>query len=339
MMRLAAVAGVVVVVIVAAACGSDTDPSGTPAPNGSAATPRPSPIAIQVDSCMDTIGVYTVHVPPGWWTNPEYIDNDAFGFVSSCRFFAPAEFDPMSGDRSAPVPSDVAISVSFIELCLGYVSDVLDERLTTVDGYPARAEELGSLAVPTEPTSYQYVVTLTDDEDSECSRQAVWARTDRSAPGGYPENKAALDDIMESIEIDPAPVEAACDGGEVTLSELLVRDVEPRANCLGSRPVTFRAYVSPRAGTGTCLTRPIPGDEGLPMCDGPSRILVPLPGDEDGLTAFLPEGMDLEEVPTDTWILATGHFDDPAAATCAGHDVGVFVCRLAFVLDSVELEQ
>jgi hypothetical protein len=344
MTRLGWVAGALAVMTVAAGCGLSQelapDRSGElPAATGVAATPRPSPLAIQADTCTDTLGTYTVHLPNGWWTNPEFIDNDTYGFVPACRFFAPAEFDPMSGRRDAHAEG-VAITVTFLELCPGgEETDILDQRATTVDGYPARAWELGDLANPSEPYAYQYLVTLSDQERLSCAGHSVFARTGRESAGAYADNRAALDEIMESIEIDPAPVNAACEDGEVTLAHLLARELEPRVDCFGSRPVSFRAYVSPMVGDGTCLTGPVASDEGLPMCDGPSRILVPLPGDEYGLTALLPEDMDLDDVPADTWIVATGHFDDPAASTCAGHDAGVFLCRLAFVLDSVELEQ
>lgn len=139
---------------------------------------------------------------------------------------------------------------------------------------------------------------------------------------------------MQSIEINSSVVhQAACEEADVTLAHLLARDPISRRECFDSRSISFRAYVSPMEGKGTCLTYPIPGDEGLTMCEGPSRVLVLHPGDEDGLTAILPPDMAIEDVPTDIWVVATGHFNDAAAETCAD---GVEVCRMAFVLERVD---
>ena len=133
-----------------------------------------------------------------------------------------------------------------------------------------------------------------------------------------------------------------CGGTEVRLSDLMALSPEERLECFDGRSITFGAYVSGMVGAGTCTFSPIPGGGWLNLCGGPSRILVVNPGDEEGLKAYLPPTLDPEDIPIDTWITATGHFDDPAAATCdreepAGpaHDPEqAQMCRLAFVLET-----
>jgi hypothetical protein len=98
-------------------------------------------------------------------------------------------------------------------------------------------------------------------------------------------------------------------------------------------------------GAGSCDFSPIPGDGWLNLCSGSRRILVVNPGDEDGLTAFLGPDLSEAEVPMDQWVVATGHFDDPAASSCdregpnggaAGDPEQVELCRLAFILERVK---
>ena len=97
-------------------------------------------------------------------------------------------------------------------------------------------------------------------------------------------------------------------------------------------------------GAGTCTFSPIPGGGWLNLCAGEQRILVVKPGDDEGLTAYLSPQIDARQVPTDQWVLATGHLDDPDAETCdregpdgaANDPEQVVSCRLAFVLERVD---
>jgi len=57
---------------------------------------EPSVRAIQVSECEHSTGAYLVHLPAGWWTNPEFEDEE-LGDISACRFFAPIEFDVTAG--------------------------------------------------------------------------------------------------------------------------------------------------------------------------------------------------------------------------------------------------
>ncbi len=62
-----------------------------------------------------------------------------------------------------------------------------------------------------------------------------------------------------------------------------------------------------------------PGDEWLDPYITPQRLLVAVPGeDQQVLAALIPPAMSLDEVPTDRWVIVTGHFDDPASGPVAG---------------------
>ena len=157
----------------------------------------------------------------------------------------------------------------------------------------------------------------------------------------------AADEGSASPRVSPTASPDVCTGTDVQLVDILPMSPEQRLDCFGGRSITFVAYVSGMVGAGTCTFSPIPGDGWLNMCGGPSRILVATPGDEEGLGAYLPPTIDRQDIPMDTWIVATGHFDDPAAATCdrEGHTgpardpEHVEMCRMAFVLEEAAPER
>jgi hypothetical protein len=112
---------------------------------------------------------------------------------------------------------------------------------------------------------------------------------------------------------------------------------------LGGTYLRFRAYVSPMIGVGTCTVSIASGDGWLNPCAGLSRVLVAAPGRDEGLAAFVPPGMDIDQIPVDQWVEVIGHFDDPAATRCGVHaaagptpdDEAVELCRAMFVIDRV----
>ena len=115
---------------------------------------------------------------------------------------------------------------------------------------------------------------------------------------------------------------------------------------LGGTHLRFRAYVSPMIGVGTCTVSIAPGDGWLNPCAGHSRVLVAAPGRDEGLAAFVPPGMNIDQIPVDHWVEVIGHFDDPAAARCGVQgedgptpdDEAVELCRAMFVIDRVSAE-
>jgi hypothetical protein len=150
-----------------------------------------------------------------------------------------------------------------------------------------------------------------------------------------------------SAQESSEPSADVCAATEIQLVDVLRQSPEERLDCFGNGSVTFVAYVSGMVGAGTCTISPIPGDGWLNLCGGPSRILVAAPGDEEGLKAYLPPSLDLGSISMDTWVRATGHFDDPAAATCdregasgpANDPEQARQCRMAFVLESAIPEE
>jgi len=170
---------------------------------GLAAGPTPPPpAAIQVATCEHSTGAYQVALPEGWWTNPEFED-DELGHVDACRFFAPTDFDFTTGNRESPLPDGAAIFMQFLDGgCVGYISEILTSYETTVAGYPAVISELAFGKEDTGPPfTYEYVVTLTPDSDCETAGRYILAFTRRDFVGEYEDNKAVLDQMMQAIEI------------------------------------------------------------------------------------------------------------------------------------------
>jgi len=169
------------------------------------ASPSPPalPVAVQLAECEHSMAAYRVHLPSGWWTNPEFQD-DELGPISACRFFAPQAFDVTSGDLERPVPDGAAIWMEFLDGgCVGYINPILESHETTVDGYPSTVSELAEGKLATNPAStYEYVVSLTPETDCDAGGRYIYALTKREFPGDYEENKTALDDMMGLLEVD-----------------------------------------------------------------------------------------------------------------------------------------
>ena len=168
------------------------------------APPSAVPVAVQPAECEHSTGAYRVHLPSGWWTNPEFED-DELGAISSCRFFASHAFDVTTGNRERPVPEDAAIWIDFLDGgCVGYINPILESQETTVDGYPSTVSELAEGKLETNPAStYEYVVSLTPDTDCEAGGRYIYAVTKRDFPGDYEENKTVLDEMMRRLEVGP----------------------------------------------------------------------------------------------------------------------------------------
>ncbi len=174
-----------------------------PQPSSSqSAQPAASPVAVQVSQCEHSTGQYQVHLPSGWWTNREFEDHE-LGDIAACRFFAPTEFDVTTGDHEAPMPDGASIWMEFLDGgCVGYINPVLESRQTTVDGHPAAASELAEGKLEPNPAgTYQYVVNLKVDLACEDGGQYIYAFTKPDFPGDYEENKAALDQMMQSLDV------------------------------------------------------------------------------------------------------------------------------------------
>ena len=143
------------------------------------------------------------------------------------------------------------------------------------------------------------------------------------------------------------PLACPPEPGLIDLAGLLVIPAEKRLACLGRTEVTFVAWVVPQMGRGgTCVGEPawltcrlnVPADQlaATEGADDPTLGVIP---DPDAIMPAPWEGI----LPAGTWVRVTGHFDDPAAATCAGatfQDVDtpallVRWCRALFVATRV----
>jgi len=154
-------------------------------------------------ACEHSTGAYRVHLPIGWWTNPEFVD-DELGVISACRFFAGQAFDPTTGDRDRPIPEGIDVYVEFLDgSCVGYINPVLESHTTTVDGFPSTISELAAGKLETNPAAtYEYVVTLTPDRACEDGGRYIYAFTKREFHGDYAENKTVLDKMMRMLEVN-----------------------------------------------------------------------------------------------------------------------------------------
>jgi hypothetical protein len=170
--------------------------------DGLVPSPTTSVPAVEVATCEHSTGAYQVVLPEGWWTNPEFED-DELGVVAACRFFGRAEFDVATGNRERPVPDGTAIWIDYLEnSCIGYINPILSSRETTVDGFAATVSELAFGKEETNPPhAYEYVVKLTPDVECESGADYIYAVTTRDLAGDYEENKALLDRMMETIEV------------------------------------------------------------------------------------------------------------------------------------------
>lgn len=143
----------------------------------------------------------------------------------------------------------------------------------------------------------------------------------------------------------PAAERDACVEQEVGLVEVLAVEPESRADCFGSKSISFRAYVSSMIGVGGYPEQLSPGDGWLDPYLTPRRLLVPVPGeDQRVLAALVPPAMSLDDVLTDRWAIVTGHFADPASDTCGRVEVDgsvtvdadtIDACRSLFVIEGV----
>jgi hypothetical protein len=101
---------------------------------------------------------------------------------------------------------------------VGYINPVLESRETTVDGYPARVSVLADGKLETNPEStYEYVVALSSDLRCEDTGRYIYAFTKRDYPGDYETNKAALDQVMQSLEV--GALRAPGFGSNMTLAQ------------------------------------------------------------------------------------------------------------------------
>lgn len=171
-----------------------------------------------------------------------------------------------------------------------------------------------------------------------------------STPAATPTATARPSDSPQGAA-SPSPVETEspsenlaelCSATRLDAGPFIALARNDALGCFGSRTVEVAGYLSAMGGVGGCTEQLIPGDGWLDLCGGPQRILVADLNDDEGLTIYLSPTIDQRDAPRGSVALLSGHFDDPAAASCGveGGDDAANVaarenCRLAFVIEMV----
>ncbi|MDH4335026.1 MAG: hypothetical protein OEW24_07190 [Chloroflexota bacterium] len=107
-----------------------------------------------------------------------------------------------------------------------------------------------------------------------------------------------------------------CGSPPVDLLELLTLDQVSAVACLGSSPISFRAWSAPCHGCGADPD-PLFHPAWLSNTTANHLILSPLGGsDWAAQDGTLPPGLELQPEWVGAWVEVTGHLDDPAAVTC-----------------------
>ena len=120
---------------------------------------------------------------------------------------------------------------------------------------------------------------------------------------------------VPALPTGPVSAHGPCPGGPVTINKVIALDANDRVACFGSRQLTFRAWVvDPGVGYGgTCE---VMTPSWLLDCVLPDWLLA-----TDKTSNVQLHGLKRPDATGNLkgvarWVDVTGHFDDPAAATC-----------------------
>ena len=199
-----------------AACGTASDassgvdvpatPTVAPSPTATAspsaelsATPQPSAeptgfgasVFADPDDCINPEAGYRVAYPNAWYSNI------ALEGIAPCWLFAPTPFELTFGTE---IPAEIAIVIKREDEWDSSMFGgrrVLSERDTTVDGLPARVQDIevtaGSTAFVPGDRFTEYVVELPDG--------AYLVAATYQGPD-YEAARSLLDDMMKTIQIE-----------------------------------------------------------------------------------------------------------------------------------------
>jgi hypothetical protein len=174
-----------------------TSPQPTESPFGAAVFADP-------DDCVNSVSGYRVAYPDDWYSNAGIANplNPAAEGIAPCQYFAPTTFEVVYGTEPSPA---IAISIAVIELPEGVTWNygpfegyaILSSAPATIDGYPARVQEVEV----TEPSIgfwslgdryTEYVVDLG-------ANRYLTAQTRN--PNVYDMSREILDDMMRTLEL------------------------------------------------------------------------------------------------------------------------------------------
>ena len=166
----------------------------------------------------------------------------------------------------------------------------------------------------------------------------VWHRT---AGGGW------LPEPDPMLELVPDPPADDCPALPTDYLEFMVIDSAAVISCYGPAPITFRAY---SASCYQCGGEQEGNPQPAWLINSSMNALYLAPDENSGgwsSTAVLAPDLTLDTAWTNAWIDVTGHFDDPAAATChieptidmiqwwSGQQSTIDQCRQTFVVTGV----
>jgi hypothetical protein len=150
------------------------------------------------------------------------------------------------------------------------------------------------------------------------------------------------------LTVVPDPATDECARLPTELLEFIHVDSAAVISCYGDAPITFEAF-SVRCDDCSYAEEGNPQPAWL-LNPGSNQLFLSPEESTDGnwwSTGVLGPGITRNEAWTDTWIEVTGHFDDPAAATCrsevtadsvsywTGLQALIERCRLTFVVTDV----
>jgi len=224
-------------------------------------------------------------------------------------------------------------------------SNDLGDGLGLVDGAP----RLGLTTVSGNGQSWTFLAAEEEAEFFSVAASAGgWMTAGRRGADALLWTSGAATARFEGGWPEITPLACPPVSGMIDLAGLLLIAEGKRLACLGGTPVTFTAWVMPQDGRGgTCSGRPtwltcrlnVPADQAAAHVGaGPTLGVIPHP------TAVMPASWE-GALPPGTWVQVTGHFDDPAAATCADALFGtvntparlVLWCRSQFVATRVTM--
>lgn len=165
------------------------------APGEFAIAPSPDADALFADrdQCENVEDGYRVEFPDAWWTNTQV------GDVGPCRWFSPTFYEV---DDPAEVPSEIAISIEYVDDDVGWTDEVVgrDEGIvgSTQMAVRVEVEGGGGGVMPAGWEETAYVVQL--GPTAEGGPNLV-IRTNTDMGGDYELNVAVLDRIVATMEL------------------------------------------------------------------------------------------------------------------------------------------
>lgn len=190
----------VVMVALLSACGGGADRVATPptAPEPTSSVPTTSD-ARPMKSCVASERGYRLAFPASWSTN-ESAD------AEPCRFFHPETFTLPRQTEATGIAVNVRLNpVAFDEVVPApggsAVAEMLDRRVTTIDGRRAVRSETRSTGRALLPFGTVAVRWFVDAEDA----TLVAATSEAAAAGRFEDNVNVLDAMMQSLRILERP--------------------------------------------------------------------------------------------------------------------------------------